>query len=93
MAQIGHTDPTFTLRLCTLQMLDQEGERDRLRALVDGSESAPLGHRIGHQYRQRHDKKNIEAKAWHLDLALHQGTRDTRPIGLIWLYGVVCSAF
>jgi hypothetical protein len=42
MAQIGHTDP-FTLRLYTHQMLDQDGEVDRLRALVDGIEWAPLG--------------------------------------------------
>jgi hypothetical protein len=41
MAQIGHTDPAFTLRLYTHQMLDQDGEVDRLRALVDGIEWAP----------------------------------------------------
>jgi integrase len=43
MAQIGHTDPAFTLRLYTHQMSQQVGERDRLRALVDGVHWAPLG--------------------------------------------------
>jgi len=36
MQQIGHSDPAFTLRLCTHAMRRQNGERGRLRALVQG---------------------------------------------------------
>jgi hypothetical protein len=41
MAQIGHTDPAFTLRLYTHEMQREDGEEQRLRALVDGAEWAP----------------------------------------------------
>jgi integrase len=40
MSQLGHTDPAFTLRVYTHMMRRDQGERDQLRALVDG-ESAP----------------------------------------------------
>jgi integrase len=43
MSQIGHTDPAFTLRLYTHDMHREEGERDRLRALVNGTDWAPTG--------------------------------------------------
>jgi integrase len=36
MAQLGHTDPAFTLRVYTHVMRRDPGERDRLRALVEG---------------------------------------------------------
>jgi integrase len=41
--QLGHTDPSFTLRVYAHEMARRDGERDRLRALVDGSDWAPAG--------------------------------------------------
>lgn len=43
MAQLGHTDPTFTLRLYSHSMRRQEGDLDRLRALVGHPERAETG--------------------------------------------------
>lgn len=43
MAQLGHTDPAFTLRVYTHTMRRDRGERDRLRALVEGADWAPMG--------------------------------------------------
>ncbi|HTQ67798.1 MAG TPA: tyrosine-type recombinase/integrase [Solirubrobacteraceae bacterium] len=36
MRQLGHTDPAFTLRVYTHTMRRSDGERDRLRSLVEG---------------------------------------------------------
>ena len=36
MAQLGHTDPKFTLRIYTHVMRRDPAERQRLRALVHG---------------------------------------------------------
>jgi integrase len=36
MAQLGHTDPTFTLRVYAHMMRRGLGERERLRALIEG---------------------------------------------------------
>lgn len=41
--QLGHTDPTMTLRIYALVMRRRDGERERLRALVEGHEWAPTG--------------------------------------------------
>ena len=43
MAQPGHTDPAFTLRVYAHAMRRDEGDIDRLRALVNGHDWAPLG--------------------------------------------------
>lgn len=46
-AQLGHTDPTLTLRVYTHIMRRGEGERGRLRALVEepaADESAEAEH-------------------------------------------------
>ena len=43
MAQMGHTDPSLTLRVYAQQMRRRDGERDRLRALVNGDERVPSG--------------------------------------------------
>ena len=43
MAQLGHTDPKFTLRVYTHLMRRRDGERERLRALVQGAEWAEMG--------------------------------------------------
>lgn len=41
MAQLGHADPKFTLRVYTHAMRRDGDERDRLRALVEGEISTP----------------------------------------------------
>lgn len=38
MAQLGHTDPAFTLRVYAHVMRRDQGERERLRALVEGDD-------------------------------------------------------
>jgi integrase len=43
IAQLGHTDPGFTLRVYAHSMRRDDAELGRLRALVDGAEWAPLG--------------------------------------------------
>ena len=43
MAQLGHTDPAFTLRVYAHAMRRDEGNKDRLKALVEGRDWAPLG--------------------------------------------------
>ena len=43
MAQLGHTDPAFTLRVYAQAMRRDESDRERLRALVEGADWAPMG--------------------------------------------------
>jgi hypothetical protein len=43
MAQLGHTDPAFTLRVYAHAMRFSEEERARLKALGEGVEWAPTG--------------------------------------------------
>jgi integrase len=43
MRQVGHTDPKVTLSIYAQVMFRGEGERERLRALVEGSHWALLG--------------------------------------------------
>ncbi len=43
MAQLGHADPGFTLRVYTHAMRRGDGERETLRALVEGREWARMG--------------------------------------------------
>jgi len=43
IGQLGHTDPTLTLRIYAREMARRDGERERLRALVEGREWAPTG--------------------------------------------------
>src|SRR5215210_1752200 len=43
MAQLGHTDPGFTLRVYAHAMRRDEGDKERLKALVEGLDWAPLG--------------------------------------------------
>jgi len=38
MDEMGHTDPALALRVYRQSMRRDEGEKDRLRALIDGSE-------------------------------------------------------
>ena len=43
MGQLGHTDAGFTLRVYAHAMRRDEGAKDRLKALVEGRDWAPLG--------------------------------------------------
>jgi integrase len=43
MGQLGHTDPAFTLRVYTHMMRRSDGERERLKALVNGEPLTPPG--------------------------------------------------
>ena len=43
MGQLGHTDPAFTLRVYSHMMRREEGARERLKALVNGTYRAPTG--------------------------------------------------
>jgi integrase len=43
MAQMGHTTPNLTLAIYARQMDRRDGEPERLKALVEGREWAPLG--------------------------------------------------
>ena len=43
MAQLGHADPRFSLRVYTHLMSRRNGERERLRALVQGADWAEPG--------------------------------------------------
>jgi hypothetical protein len=43
MSQLGHTDPAFTLRVYAHAMRRDEGDKDRLKAFVEGRDWAPLG--------------------------------------------------
>jgi hypothetical protein len=43
MSQLGHTDPAFTLRVYAHAMRRVAGDKEQLKALVDGRDWAPLG--------------------------------------------------
>jgi Phage integrase family len=43
MAQLGHADPAFTLRVYAHAMRRDDGDKERLKALVDGPEWALSG--------------------------------------------------
>ena len=43
MGQLGHANPNFTLRVYSHAMRRGAHEKDRLKALVEGREWAPLG--------------------------------------------------
>ncbi len=45
MDEMGHTDPALALRIYRQSMRRDEGEKARLRALVDGGQSANIGQR------------------------------------------------
>jgi integrase len=47
MAQLGHSDPKFTLRVYTHLMSRRDGERERLKALVEGADWAAMGSESG----------------------------------------------
>jgi integrase len=47
MGQLGHTDPAFTLRVYTHMMRRGGGEREQLRAVVDGQALGTLDPSVG----------------------------------------------
>jgi hypothetical protein len=50
MAELGHTDPGLALKIYAHAMRRDDGENDRLRALVEG---APLAVMAGFRHHQR----------------------------------------
>jgi integrase len=66
MAQMGHTTPNLTLAIYARQMDRRDGEPERLKALVEGREWAPLGtspaKRVPRR-RARSRQKPIESRA------------------------------
>jgi integrase len=53
MAQLGHTDPAFTLRVYAHAMRFSDEERARLKALVEGRDWAPAGTSAAEPVRER----------------------------------------
>jgi hypothetical protein len=53
MAQLGHTDPAFTLRLYAHAMRRDEGDKEALKALVDGRHWAPAAPMTPRSRRER----------------------------------------
>ncbi len=49
MAQLGHTDAGFTLRVYAHAMRRDEGDKERLKALVEGRDWAPRGSKRSQQ--------------------------------------------
>jgi integrase len=47
MAQLGHTDAGFTLRVYAHAMRRDEGDKERLKALVEGPRLGTIGHHAG----------------------------------------------
>ena len=47
MAQLRHTDAAFTLRVYAHAMRRDTGDKERLKALVEGRDWAPLGTTMG----------------------------------------------
>ena len=43
MSQLGHTDPAFTLRVYAHAMRRDDGDQERLEALINGVDWAPMG--------------------------------------------------
>ena len=43
MQQLGHADPGFTLRVYAHAMRRDDGDKERLKALVEGRDWAPMG--------------------------------------------------
>lgn len=46
MNQLGHTDPSFTLKVYAQLMTGRNGERERIRALVNGEDWATMGQNV-----------------------------------------------
>ena len=77
MDQVGHTDPAFTLRVYRHAMRREDGDKERLRALVEGELQAPAG--------TSHDFERQDASASELldasEAADMQEEREARPAG------------
>jgi hypothetical protein len=62
MAQMGHTDPSLTPRVYAQQMRRLDGERERLRALVNGDEWVPSGANAPNAHRRRSRRQHPETQ-------------------------------
>jgi hypothetical protein len=78
MGQLGHTDPKFTLRLYAQEMHRHEGHRDRLRALVEGADWAPMGTKRESEGAGAHSAERVE----HEETPRMQGFRRMGDPGL-----------
>ena len=68
MQQLGHTDPAFTLRVYGHVMRYSEGERGRLKALVEGAE-----------WEETKAGKGRNAESDTTDVALASGVKGENP--------------
>ncbi len=78
MAQLGHADPKFTLRVYTHLMSRRDGERDRLKALVEGADWAAMGSETVSEQ----EKAPVDAMAGEPDSASDRGLKDMGVTGL-----------
>src|SRR2546423_12183513 len=77
MDQVGHTDPGFTLRVYRHAMRRDDGEKDRLRALVEGEFRAPAGTSDGFE---RQDASSAELLDASVTADMQEGG-EARPAG------------
>src|SRR3954449_6893298 len=61
MAQLGHTDPAFTLRVYAHAMRRGEGDKEALKALVDGRHWAPAARMTRRSRRERSTPRTTKA--------------------------------
>jgi hypothetical protein len=61
MRQVGHADPKVTLSIYAQVMFRGEGERERLKALVEGSDWAPLGTTVDPKVTKPGEQLSLEA--------------------------------
>ena len=77
MAQLGHTDPAMTLGIYARVMLDGEGEREALRALVEGADWAETARIEAGEGGGEQESELVDSP----ESASSRGKRDTRPAG------------
>ena len=61
MAQLGHTDPAFTLRVYAHAMRRGDGDKEALKALVEGRHWAPAGPMTPRSRRKRSTPRTTKA--------------------------------
>jgi hypothetical protein len=75
MRQVGHTDPKVTLSVYAQVMFRGEGERERLRALVEGSHWALLGTAVDSKGPNRAEEGSSDSEELRVDAGV---SRDGR---------------
>jgi hypothetical protein len=61
MAQLGHTDARLTLRVYARAMSQDEGEREQLKALVDGRDWRPYATSMRRAAETLHAAESVES--------------------------------